>query len=168
MSQHGNLDFAQQTAASAVEESVVSRALESPSVLSEERHDPTDVRHFLSCERCRATRENITATDARVSHKAARELACEIDAPRLPLGYAPKDLRTYRGFKVPNCFYTDPVQILLPGRSQPVAPNRTPSPEPVAGGKRSFSEQQRGEREARYLGVSSPHPSYQILCRSQH
>jgi hypothetical protein len=91
-----------------------------------DHHQPLHLSHFPDCEICLAARDYFINKETTKKHHVARFLASNVSAPELPLGYAPTGLRTYRRPRVPGT--PDPVQLLLPGRTQPVLPSHTPSP----------------------------------------
>ncbi|KAI1851644.1 hypothetical protein JX266_003106 [Neoarthrinium moseri] len=100
----------------------------------------------------------------RGAHVKARRLALEVGAPALPFGFAPQELRTYRGrnrFRAPN---PNSVRIQLPARHKVVWPDSTPSPQPAPESlpirKRRFSQQQRDECAADSDGHTSSIPLY--------
>ncbi|KAK6200794.1 hypothetical protein LQW54_009527 [Pestalotiopsis sp. IQ-011] len=102
------------------------------------RREPRSSPSNSSSRSSRRLTSKYPGTFAVEAHQQARELAKEVGAPRLPLFYAPKRLRTYKSrgvnsFRAPNPALT---RFSLPEESEIVYPGDTPT-RPAA--KRSFA-----------------------------
>ncbi|KAI4593283.1 hypothetical protein KJ359_010011 [Pestalotiopsis sp. 9143b] len=109
------------------------------------RREPRSSPSNSSSRSSRRLTSKSPGTFAFEAHQEARELAKEVGAPRLPLFYAPKRLRTYKSrglnsFKAPNPSLT---RFSLPGEREIVYPDD--SPVRTSAAKRSYAATEHSE-----------------------